>query len=248
MTDLPLKIVSLVPSWTETLLACGVDVVGRTRFCIHPEHLVSEIVVVGGTKSFDLKKILQLQPDFVVVDKQENTKAMADELLAAGVTLLITDVVHFSSLIDSCRDLGSKLKNSKLTEVADCYELVLKDFSKKVDLQKFVKNCLLQGEFHLADHYAYVIWKKPFMVIGQNTFISENFKLVGVAFDFADKYPEISDEALKNYFCFFSSEPFPFLKSYSALISEGYKGVVVDGEKLSWYGVRNLAFLEQCLK
>lgn len=242
------KIVSLVPSWTETLIAAGVNVVGRTRFCIHPSQIVSGITVVGGTKSIDIEKIKQLNPDFVIVDKQENTKEIADQLMACGFKLLVTDIVDFNSVISSCRELGQKLNCEKLIEFADRYQKVVRDFSKD-KLNTFIQKSLLKGlwDAKVKTSYAYVIWRNPFMVVGDSTFIAENFKLVGVQFGIAEKYPEISADILKNKFCFFSSEPFPFMKHYENLTTDGYSGLVLDGEKISWFGVRNLLFLESCL-
>lgn len=242
------KIVSLVPSWTETLIAAGVNVVGRTRFCIHPSQIVKDIAVVGGTKSIDLEKIKRLNPDFVLVDKQENTKEMAEQLQASSFKLLITDVVDFSSVILSCRELGQQLKCEKLIQFADRYQKVISDFSNE-RVSTFIEKSLLKGQFSFStkDSYAYVIWRNPFMVVGDSTFIGENFKLVGIQFGVSEKYPEISPDILKNKFCFFSSEPYPFSKHYEDLVRDGYNGVVLDGEKISWFGIRNLQFLESCL-
>ena len=72
-----MRVVSLVPSLTETLLECGVEVVGRTRFCIHPADKVADIPAVGGTKEVNWQRCLALEPDLVVMDKEENTLEMA---------------------------------------------------------------------------------------------------------------------------------------------------------------------------
>lgn len=244
------KIISLVPSWTETLLAAGVNVVGRTRFCIHPDHIVKNIPAVGGTKSLDIKKLKDINPDYILVDKQENTKEMAEQVGAAAFKLLVTDVTDFKSVTESLSYLGQKLKNDQLNKMADRYRAVVSG-PKKIDPQSFFLNSFLKGnlaDFTKAKNFAYVIWKNPFMVVGESTFIAQNFKLIGIEFGVSEKYPEIADDVLKEKFCFFSSEPYPFLKDYHGLLKQGFKGVVVDGEKLSWYGIRNLKFLEACLK
>ena len=106
------------------------------------------------------------------------------------------------------------------------------------------KNSELNSNFNLLE---YVIWKNPFMVIGKGTFISEVFKLVDIDLVRHEKYPVISDDELKNKYCLFSSEPYPFAKAFAELTTQGYKGALVDGEKISWYGIRNLEFLESCL-
>lgn len=74
----PPRIVSLVPSWTETLLAGGANVVGRTRFCIHPADQVAAIPKVGGTKDVDWEKVTALRPDLLVLDEEENTREIAE--------------------------------------------------------------------------------------------------------------------------------------------------------------------------
>jgi ABC-type hemin transport system substrate-binding protein len=78
------KVVSLVPSWTDTLVCCSVDVIGRTRFCVHPAEQVQSIPKVGGTKQCDFERINGLDPDLVVLDKEENAKELLDPLDAPG--------------------------------------------------------------------------------------------------------------------------------------------------------------------
>ena len=81
------RVVSLVPSATETLLALGADVVACTRFCEQPD-----LPHVGGTKNPDVAAIVALAPDLVVVDEEENRREDAEALVAAGVELLVTSV------------------------------------------------------------------------------------------------------------------------------------------------------------
>lgn len=84
-----------------------------------------------------------------------------------------------------------------------------------------------------------------FMLVSPNTFIGDMLKLFGINLQSAEvKYPEILDEELKKTFCLFSSEPFPFAKHYAELKAQGFSGVLVDGEYLSWYGIRTLKFLQ----
>src|ERR1022692_4596445 len=89
------RVISMVPSWTETLIESGVNVVGRTRFCIHPKDQVKSIQAVGGTKDIDWDKVNGLKPNLVILDQEENPKSMADQcpfpILATHVTQ-ISDV------------------------------------------------------------------------------------------------------------------------------------------------------------
>ena len=65
-----MRVICLVPSLTETLIECGVNVVGRTRFCIHPKDRVEQIAKVGGTKGVNWERCAQLEPDLVVFDRE----------------------------------------------------------------------------------------------------------------------------------------------------------------------------------
>ena len=77
------RVVSLVPSVTETLLAWGIRPVACTRFCEQPE-----LTHVGGTKDPAVAEIVELAPDLVVVDEEENRREDAEALAAAGVDVL----------------------------------------------------------------------------------------------------------------------------------------------------------------
>ena len=240
------KIVSLVPSWTETFLEASVQVVGRTRFCVHPEQLVKNIPSVGGTKNIDSKAIKEINPDFIVLDQQENTKEMAQELISMGFKLITTDVTDFESLIHACLELGTHLQAPQLIEIAKRFQCLA-----VMDSTKFLKNIILKGSIKVIqksilaqEKFEYLIWKKPFMVVGKNTFIAANLKLIGIQLEHEQKYPEIDVSELKKAQCLFSSEPFPFSKDYDDLIQKGFRGVLVDAEKISWFGIRNLKFLE----
>lgn len=237
------RIISLVPSWTETLLEVGLNVVGRTRFCIYPHEKVQTIPIIGGTKGIHLQKLLELKPDFVVLDKEENRKEMAEQLQSAGVKVLVSHVDSLESAAAFLSEVSPLFKAPKLQGYAERYRSI-----RSLDAQKFSQHVLLQGKWKdfSTGPFQYVIWKDPFMVIGNNTFISEVLARVGLQVLPSEKYPQIEVEELKKYFCLFSSEPYPFQREFLKLESEGFQGVVVDGEKISWYGIRNLIFLESC--
>ena len=239
------KIVCLVPSWTETLLVANLNVVGRTRFCIHPAEMVSSIPAVGGTKNPKIDEIIALKPDFVVLDKEENKKEMAETLMAAGIEILVSHVTGLESAAQFLDIMAEKFSSTALGDFAAEYQLVLVN-QIQVSREKFFASIVLRTNSEVDfTNLEYVIWKKPYMVIGKDTFIAEVFKIGGVEFLRTEKYPEVSDEELKSKYCLFSSEPYPFEKEFSALGEQGFKGALVDGEKVSWYGVRNLRFLLQ---
>lgn len=251
------KILSLVPSWTETLIEAGVDVIGRTRFCIHPESKVKSIRAVGGTKNMQIDEILNLSPDLIILDQEENKKEMADVLIQNGIEIMSSHVTGLNTAADFLSELGQKLQNQKLQEYAQRYRDILQN-KGKINKDLFWNKVLMQGAGDQNDlrqkltnnsqieSVEYVIWKNPFMVIGKDTFIAEVMSLGGIQLSRAQKYPQVEESELKKSLCLFSSEPFPFTKYIDQLKAEGFRGALVDGEKISWYGVRNLTFLEDC--
>lgn len=241
------KVVSLVPSWTETLISADCYVVGRTRYCIHPDDKIAGIPAVGGTKKIDLDKILKLEPDFVILDKEENTLEIAESLAQKNIKLLISHVTGFESVIEFLKEASVTLENSALLSFALRYEKILSS-SGSFSNSDFLQKIRVKGKNeNVGKNIEYVIWKKPFMVVGQNTFIAENLKLFQIDLQREKKYNTVEESEIKNHFCLFSSEPYPFEKEFDALISNGFSGLLVDGEPLSWYGIRNLNFLESFL-
>lgn len=241
------RIVSLVPSWTETLLWAGLNVVGRTRFCIHPSEQVKAIPALGGTKGIDLQKLILLKPDYVILDQEENKKETAEELQKAGIRMLVSHVVDFQSATRFLQQMASAFHSEKLGDLGTRY-LNLPLMLKR---ELFLSEVLLVGDFadlKPAEPIEYVIWKNPYMVIGKNTFISEVLQKAGLSVIRDVKYPSVEEKDLQKSFCFFSSEPYPFKKDFTQLIESGFRGALVDGEKISWYGIRNLNFLEACVR
>ncbi len=242
------KIVSLVPSWTETLLECGLEVVGRTRFCIHPEEKIKNIPVVGGTKNLKVEELLKLAPDVVILDKEENKKEMAEDLWKHGIQTEVSQIDSVKSAALFIQKLAADFKSEKLGTLAEDYlNLDACKFSKSKFIEKAVINSNAEIEFN---NLSYVIWKNPWMVIGEGTFISDVLK----HFDFelaklgkpGEKYPKVSEEDLKKTFGLYSSEPYPFEQEFISLTNAGFKGAHVNGEKISWYGIRNFKFLQSC--
>jgi ABC-type Fe3+-hydroxamate transport system substrate-binding protein len=240
-----MRIVSLVPSWTETLIKADLLVVGRTRYCIHPAQKVTNIPIVGGTKEVDWALIAELKPDIVIMDKEENPLALAEE---CPLPYLAT---HVASLLDMQRELdrlGKHFKNLKLQTWASETEIFLKkpkldwNFKKIPGIIELVRPTDSQTKSVI-----YVIWKKPWMSVNHNTFIGSVLSQLGaklVVFEDEQKYPVIFPEEFKQSFFLFSSEPYPFHKKIAELRELSYSGAVIDGEAYSWFGIRNLEFLK----
>ncbi len=219
------------------------EIVGRTRFCIHPAES-RKVPAVGGTKDLDWDKVTSLKPDLLVFDQEENPKKFAEE---SPIPFLATQVTSLESLQSELLRLATTLRSATLArwsaELGDFLQNSPSDFDF-LTLQSQVL------ERKWADwtrpQAAYVIWQNPWMLVARDTFIGSVWSFLGVELvvptNATSKYPEVKDEFLQSNYCLFSSEPFPFrTKSHEA---EKFAGALVDGEKFSWFGVRTLRFLQ----
>ncbi len=242
-----MRVISLVPSWTETLIQAGVDVCGRTRFCIHPREEVKALPIVGGTKDIDWKKVIALKPELIILDQEENPKEFADQCPFPWIATHVTDL---ESARDEMLRLGQVLKNQKLLDWSDQWEKLLNQKCGPWSL------AYIPGEIKkigitsspLKQEVIYLIWKNPWMAANHNTFIGSALKFLGAPM--ADlqtekKYPELTDEILSKNHILFSSEPFPFHKKEKDLAASGFSGSLIDGEGFSWFGIRSLNFLTE---
>lgn len=246
-----MKVISLVPSWTETLLAAGVDVVGRTRFCIHPQDQIKNIPVVGGTKNWTWEKIVEINPDLILLDREENPKFMSEK---KDFKWHASHVQSVSDMPEQLNQLAALLKNEELKKLSDRWKNVL-SFSKMNSIQNFdhFPGLIEWGRkpSKAIKHVLYLIWKDPWMTVSQDTFIGSVVDLFGVQLiKFPTKYPEVN---LDNFhpqetLLLFSSEPYPFLKKKEELGHLVYPYAFVDGESFSWFGIRSLEFIEKKLR
>ena len=101
LEKIPQRIISLVPSQTELLFDLGLEeeVVGITKFCIHPDSWFHSKTRIGGTKQFDFEKIKSLQPDLIIGNKEENDKEQIEELMK-NFTVWMSDI---KTLADACK-------------------------------------------------------------------------------------------------------------------------------------------------
>ncbi|MGZ3742522.1 MAG: helical backbone metal receptor [Pseudobdellovibrionaceae bacterium] len=243
-----MRIISLVPSWTETLLRAGIQVVGRTRFCVHPPELVKNIPVVGGTKEVQWDLIKDLKPDLVLLDKEENPLEMAQE---CPCPYLATHVHSLEALQFELQRLGSELKNQKLITWSLQLQTILDrgplswDEENIPGLIEWVISPMRPGPKPVL----YMIWKNPWMAVSRDTYIGSVLNQLGaqvVHFPEEDKYPVLQIQDFQEALILFSSEPYPFHKKIESLRSEGLAGAIVDGEAYSWFGIRSLEFLKKC--
>ncbi len=239
----------MVPSWTETLLRAGIPVVGRTRFCVHPAELVKCIPVVGGTKESQWEVVKALNPDLVLLDKEENPLKMAEE---CPCPYLATDVYSLESLQFELQRLGTELGNQRLI----AWSLEMQAIIDRGPLFWNEENIPALMEWVIPPvrpsprqrrPVLYVIWSKPWMAINRETYIGSVLKQLGAqVINFPEeKYPVIKIQDFQEALILYSSEPYPFHKKIGDLRRDGLQGAVVDGESYSWFGIRSLDFLKK---
>jgi ABC-type Fe3+-hydroxamate transport system substrate-binding protein len=231
------KIISIVPSQTEFLYDLGLEeeVVGITKFCIYPEHWFRSKTRIGGTKQLKIDVITELNPDLIIGNKEENERSQIEEL-QEKFPVWLSDIVTFEDALNMMRTIG-KLVNREVKANQIVQQII--DKKKNFDL-KFTSNKRLK--------VAYFIWRKPYMVAANDTYINEMLRTFGAENIFESKvrYPEIELQDLKKYdvdAIFLSSEPYPYKKKHLAEFQAACpnaKVVLVDGEAFSWYGSRML--------
>ena len=231
---IPKRIISLVPSQTELLYHLGLqsETVGITRFCVHPNTWFHTKARVGGTKTINYDKIHQLKPDLIIANKEENIKEQIEQL-ALHYPVWLTDVNTFEDALQMISDIGTLTgKNEKALSLNTQIKNAFYDLSI---IKKPIKT-------------AYMIWRKPYMTVGGDTFINNMLVKCGFQNIFAHRtrYPEISIEELYIANCqllLLSSEPYPFKQKHVDELSKqlpSTKIILVDGELFSWYGSRLL--------
>ena len=231
----PTRIVSLVPSQTELLhfLELELETIGITKFCVHPSSWHREKIKIGGTKNIDIEKIINLEPDLIIANKEENVKEQIEKL-AINFNVWVTDVNNFNDSLQMINDIGN----------------ITKKETKAISLIHSIKNEFDQNKPHLnvLKNVVYLIWKEPYMTIGGDTFINNMLLQAGYKniFDNNLRYPEVNIEMLRDLkpeYIFLSSEPYPFTnKHLEEMKSElpDSKIILVNGEMFSWYGPRLL--------
>ncbi|SFQ15688.1 ABC transporter substrate-binding protein [Parafilimonas terrae] len=232
MKQKPERIISLVPSQTELLYDLGLneEVIGITKFCVHPGEWFKTKTRIGGTKNINIEKIKSLKPDLIIANKEENVKEQV-EALQNFTNVYVSDILNLNDALNMILQVGELAHRN---EAADKIATLI---SKKFSALKSVKQ---------ERRAAYLIWQKPYMAAGGDTFIHDMMQYCGLENVFADKlrYPETTIEELQSLNCevlLLSSEPFPFKQKQADEIQSLFPSVkimLVDGEMFSWYGSR----------
>jgi ABC-type Fe3+-hydroxamate transport system substrate-binding protein len=227
----PQRIVSLVPSQTELLFDLGLDqeVIGITKFCIHPEHWQQSKTKIGGTKQLHLDKIIALRPDLIIGNKEENDRQQIAQLQNL-FPVWMSDIRNLEDALNMIHCIGQLTGKES---AALCLNTSIQARFKSLEPIPYKGTA------------AYLIWKKPYMTAGRNTFIDSMLTFCGLKnVILAERYPEISLKMLEDLnpeFILLSSEPYPFREKHIAEFRQACPEAqiqIVDGELFSWYGSR----------
>jgi len=236
----PRRIVSLCPSLTELVfdLGLGAELVGITSYCVHPQGRVDAVEKVGGTKDPDVARIVELAPDVVLVNEEENRREDAEALVAAGIRVANSfpkDSLETAAMV---RDYGSVLGAE---EAAEAIARDIEVHTAAVRARAAVRAA--------TRRFAYLIWRKPWMSVNAETFASALLCQAGGVNVFAEREPryfafgvaDLASAAPERIFL--CTEPFPFqhkhiveLAAATGLDEARFR--IADGEYLSWHGSR----------
>jgi len=244
------RVVSLVPSLTETLFGLGAQerLVGRTIYCIEPKGRVSGILTCGGTKNPELDTVRSLAPDLVLACVEENKPEHLAELEDSGIAV-------FAVMPRSLDDVST----------------LLRQYGALVDAQIVAGRAMADltaarlhaGEFRqkLARplRAATLIWKNPWMVAGSGNHIDAVMKEVGLINTMGTRegYYEVELDQLVAQdldLVLLPDEPFPFTHHASwsmaaaGVVPNRSRAMVLDGKLLSWYGSRTARSLRALVK
>lgn len=228
----PKRIISIVPSQSELLWDLGLrdELVGITKFCIHPKEMFDSIERVGGTKTLNIEKIRALKPDLIIGNKEENEQSQILEL-QKEFPVWMSDIYNLEDALKMIELVGELVNQSNNAN------------QLKNNIQYSFLNILQVSKTAL-----YLIWNKPYMAAGKATFIGDMLQKIGIEnmLENTSRYPELSLEEIKSLnpaIIFLSSEPYPFKDSHVKELEDklpNTKVLLVDGELFSWYGSRLL--------
>ncbi|WP_448624333.1 helical backbone metal receptor [Geodermatophilus sp. URMC 64] len=220
----PRRIVSLVPSLTEALAVTVPErLVGATDWCTHPAGL--DVVRVRGTKNPDRTAILDLRPDLVVANREENRRLDVERLRAAGVPVWVTVIESVDEALRSMRRL--------FADVLDVGEpgwlaTASAEWSRPAPRPEL--------------RVAVPIWRDPWMVVGARTFTGDLLTRLGLVNVFGsgeERYPRVELERLQGAgadLVLLPDEPYVFTAEDGPEAFPGQRTVLVSGRQLTWYG------------
>ncbi len=230
--EIPIRIVSLVPSITHLLYSFGLDkeVVGITRFCKFPLPWRKQKKIIGGTKNFKKESIEALNPDLILASKEENPKELTLALNEIA-PVYVSDVFNLKSNAQLIKDLGSILQRQQIA----------RQIISEINLKK---ETLLKSKSRQPLRAVYMIWRDPWMSIGGDTFIHQMMQLAAFDNMLKDRlrYPVLSLKDLQQMspeVILLSSEPYPFKEKHREELQKVLphtRILLVKGEPFTWFG------------
>lgn len=223
----PPRIVSLVPSVTELLAQWGLAtrIVGRSRYCIAPKWIRATVPAVGGTKDPDLEAIRGLAPDLVILETDENPKAVADQLTALGIPWLALEVRTVTDCAKAWLQLGRVVgREAEAKARAVALKALLKARPRKAGPRALT-----------------LIWRDPWMAAGPDTYVADVARQAGFQPIGPDRYPALTDaelDALAPEVILLPTEPYRFNARHAAELRKRFPEAevhLVDGQAMTWY-------------
>jgi len=237
----PQRIVSLVPSLTESLFALGLGgrVVAATEYCVHPADALAGVPRLGGTKNPDVRALLALRPDLVVANREENTERVVRQARAAGVRVLVTyprSVREGLEVLEELAALGAT--EARRRAVVDPVRAALEHAESSPPARPTRVFC--------------PIWRDPWMSVGADTYAHDLLRLCGGENVFAARgerrYPRVSlddVDAAAPEVILLPDEPYAFgpedareLARRALPAARSARIHSIDGTLLTWYGPR----------
>jgi ABC-type Fe3+-hydroxamate transport system substrate-binding protein len=220
------RVVSLVPSLTEAIAETAPGLlVGATDWCTHPAGL--DVVRVRGTKNPDIETVIALEPDLVVANFEENRPADLDLLRAAGIPVWVTVVRTLPEALSGLAEMLAACgldEPSWLASARETWADVLADPPA-------------------PERTAVIpIWRRPWMVLGRETFAGDVLARLGVANLYAtdaERYPKVTAEEIlgrRPDLLVLPDEPYAFSETDGPEAFPGLRAALVSGRHLEWYG------------
>jgi len=240
-----MRIVSLCPSLTELVfdLGRGLELVGITEYCVHPAEGVARVEKVGGTKNPDVRRIVELAPDLVLMNEEENRREDAEALARAGIACHVSLPRDAGGTAAMVRSIGEALGQRERSE----------EIAGEIERRAAGVRDAVRGLARVP--FAYLIWRKPWMSVNADTYASALLELAGGLNVFgaeSARYPEIATAQLAARAperVFLCTEPFGFLPRHADELARETqiareRFVIADGEYLSWHGSRTVRGIE----
>ncbi|HXW82778.1 MAG TPA: helical backbone metal receptor, partial [Candidatus Binataceae bacterium] len=244
----PARVVSLVPSWSETLFALGLssEIVGVTRFCVSPALRVASIPKIGGTKNPDLRAIIDLAPELVIANAEENRREDVERLREAAIPVFVTYPRTIPAAVDCLLRMGRALgRDAEAAALAKEITLTVSSVEAEVGVWS-----------RLRLRVFCPIWKKPWMSFNADTYAHDVLRMMGFANVFAaagERYPTTTLEQaleLRPDLVLLPDEPYVFgdrdVEELRTILPPALarRVLIISGRDLHWYGAHMVAGLK----